>query len=91
MKKETYQITSWLEYWKIFDALIDLLNSDNKTDIALEFIDAQKYVNGLTDGWYEFKSIFENSLNANRQNLTEEQNHIANFLLTTLNKSLTSR
>lgn len=91
MKEENYQITSWLEYWKIFDDLIDLLNSENKTDIALEFINAQKYVNGLTDGWYEFKSAFENSLNANRQNFTVEQNHIANFLLSTLNKSLTNR
>lgn len=87
MKEENYQITSWLEYWKIFD----LLNSDNKTDIAVKFNDAQKYANGLTDGWYEFKLAFEKSLNANRQNVTEEQNHIANFLLTTLNKSLTNR
>ena len=91
MMEENYKITSWLEYWKIFEELIDLLNSDNKKDIALEFIDAQKYVNGLTDGWYEFKSAFENSLNANRQNLTEEQNQIVNFLLTNLNKSLTDR
>ena len=87
MKEENYQITSWLEYWKIFD----LLNSDNKTDIAVKFKDAQKYANGLTDGWYEFKLVFEKSLNANRQNVIEEQNHIANFLLTTLNKSLTNR
>jgi hypothetical protein len=65
-----------LENWKIFDELIGLLNSDNKTDFALEFMDAQKYVNGLTDGWYEFKSAFENSLNANKQNLREEQNQI---------------
>ena len=84
MKEENYQITSWLEYWKIFD----LLNSDN---IAVKFKDVQKYANGLTDGWYEFKLAFEKSLNANRQNVTEEQNHIANFLLTTLNKSLTNR
>ncbi len=91
MMEENYKVTSWLEYWKIFEELIGLLNSDNKTDIALEFIDAQKYVNGLTDGWYEFKSAFENSLNTNRQNLTEEQNQIVNFLLTTLNKSLTNR
>ena len=87
MKEENYQITSWLEYWEIFA----LLNSDNKTDIAVKFKDAQKYANGLTDGWYEFKLVFEKSLNANRQNVTEEQNHIANFLLTTLNKSLTNR
>lgn len=74
--EENNQITSWLENWKIFDELIGLLNSDNKTDCALEFMDAQKYVNGLTDGWYEFKSAFENSLNANKQNLREEQNQI---------------
>ena len=54
MKEENYQITSWLEYWEIFA----LLNSDNKTDIAVKFKDAQKYANGLTDGRYEFKLAF---------------------------------
>ena len=86
-----YTLTGWQDYWKIFDELIDLLYLDNKSIIVDEFKEAQKYVNGLTDGWYEFKFAFEKSLKTNRQHLTTEQNEIADFLLTTLNKSLTNR
>ncbi len=88
---KNYTLTGWQDYWKIFDELIDLLYLDNKTMIIDEFKDAQKYVNGLTDGWYEFKFAFEKSLKTNRQDLTKEQNEIADFLLTTLNNSLTNR
>ena len=86
-----YKLNDWQDFWKIFDELIDLLSSDNKTIIIDEFKDAQKYVNGMTDGWYEFKFAFEKSLKSNRQHLTAEQNEIAEFLITTLNKSLTNR
>lgn len=85
-----YTLTGWQDYWKIFDELIEQLLSENKSKIIAEFKDAQKYVNGLTDGWYEFKFAFEKALNSNRQNMTEEQNQIADFLLTTLNESLTN-
>ena len=86
-----YKISGWQDFWKIFDELISLLYSDKKTTIIAELKDAQKYVNGLTDGWYEFKFAFAKSLNSNRPNLTAEQNEIADFLLTTLNKALTNR
>ncbi|WP_111672078.1 hypothetical protein [Algoriphagus litoralis] len=86
-----YKLNDWQDFWKIFDELIDLLSSDNKTIIIDEFKDAQKYVNGMTDGWYEFKFAFEKSLKSNRQHLTAEQNGIAEFLITTLNKSLANR
>jgi hypothetical protein len=84
-------LTGWQDYWKIFDELIEQLYLDNKTIIIDELKNAQKYVNGLTDGWYEFKFAFEKSLKTNRHNLTTEQNEIADFLLTTLNKSLKNR
>ena len=88
---KNYQLTDWQDYWKIFDDLIEQLTSENKIEIVAEFEDAQKYVNGLTDGWYEFKFALEKSINSNKQNMTEEQYHIAEFLLTTLNKSLINR
>ena len=86
-----YKLTGWQDYWRIFDELIEQLLSENKLEITVEFKDAQKYVNGLTDGWYEFKFAFEKVLNSNRQYMTEDQNEIADFLLTTLNKSLANR
>jgi hypothetical protein len=86
-----YKLTGWQDYWKIFDELIEHLISDNKSEIIAEFKEAQKYVNGLTDGWYEFKFALEKAINSNTQNMTEEQNQIADFLLTALTKSLTNK
>jgi hypothetical protein len=86
-----YTLTGWQDYWKIFDELIEQLTSDNKAEIIVEFKEAQKYVNGLTDGWYEFKFALEKTINSNTQNMTEEENKIADFLLKTLTKSLTNR
>lgn len=82
---------AWQDYWKIFDNLIQLLSSDNKTEIIADFKEAQKYVNGLTDGWYEFKFSFEKALQIHRQEMSKEQNQIADFLLTTLNSILKNR
>ena len=86
-----YSLNGWQDYWKIFDDLIDLLKTDNQDQIILEFKDAQKYVNGLTDGWFEFKFAFEKSLKSNRTEMTVEQKEIADFLISTLNKSLKNR
>ncbi len=91
MKKEINKIKSWSEYQKIFDKLIDLLKSEDKIDIIYEFKEAQKHVNGLTYGWYEFRLAFKKSLKAKKKYMTEEQNYIADFLLTTLNKLLTNK
>ncbi|MCK9481720.1 MAG: hypothetical protein M0R38_08185 [Bacteroidia bacterium] len=86
-----YTLTGWQDYWKIFDELLVLLKADNQEQIILEFKDARLYVNGLTDGWFEFKSAFEKSLQANRTKMTVDQSDIADFLILTLNKSLTNR
>lgn len=86
-----YTLRDWKDFWNIFDELIDQLFLDNKTTIIEEFKDAQKNVNGLTDGLYEFMFAFEKTLKTNRQYLTTEQNVIADFLITTLNKSLSNR
>jgi hypothetical protein len=86
-----FSLLGWQDYWKLFDELISLLNSDNKEEISAELKDAQKYVNGLTDGWYEFKFAFEKVLQSNRVKMTSEQTEVADFLMVTLNKSLKNR
>ncbi|MCB0428980.1 MAG: hypothetical protein H6585_03510 [Flavobacteriales bacterium] len=89
MKK--YILIDWQDYWKIFDELIDLLNSDGKTEISSKLRDAQKHNNGLTDGWYEFMFAFERVLKSDRQIMTKEQWEIADFLINELKKSLKNR
>ena len=86
-----YSLSNWQDYWEIFDELIELLKHDKQDDIILELKEAQKYVNGLTDGWDEFKFAFEKCLQENRAILTKEQIDTADFLIKTLNKSLINR
>jgi len=86
-----YKLTDWQDYWKIFEELIELLSTDKKLEIIAELNDAQKHVNGLTYGWYEFKFSLEKTLDKHTQNMNAEQNYIANFLIDTLNQSLKNR
>lgn len=83
-----YSLTGWKDYWEIFDELTDLLTAKNKTEVVIELTDAKKYVNGLTDGWYEFKFAFEKAIDSNNHIMTKEQTQIGEFLITFLNKSL---
>jgi hypothetical protein len=78
---EGYNVMSWQDYWNLFDKLIELLKMDNQADIVMEFKDAQKYVNGLTDGWYEFMTAFEKSATTHKKSLTDEQISISHFLI----------
>ncbi len=80
--------TTWEEYWKLFDQLILLLSEDNQTALAKEFNDSRQYLNGLTDGWYEFKFAFERTFELNKSKMNQKQFAISNVLLNGINKAL---
>jgi hypothetical protein len=86
-----YKIEKWEDYWDIFDELINLLKFSNKEEIILDFKDSKKYLNGMTDGWYEFLNAFNTSVKNHYNNLTKEQIIIAEFLISTLRNSLKNR
>ena len=88
---EKFEINSWSDYWLIFDKFIDLLKAENKDSIVLDFMDAKKFINGLTDGWYEFKFAMEKTIKFNRQQMSAEQIQIAKFLTTALDESLSNK
>ena len=89
-KTGKFNLSSSQDYWDLFNELIELLEADNKTSIVSDFKNAQKYLNGLTDGWYEFKYALEKSLKSNRQLMTEKQINITEFLISSLNQSLSN-
>ena len=84
---KNYTLNNAQDFWNLFDQLIELLKKDHQTDIISKLKNSQKHVNGMTDGWYEFKIAFEKALIASRPNMTKEQNRLADFLLESLNKS----
>ncbi|WP_243348329.1 hypothetical protein [Parabacteroides sp. FAFU027] len=75
-------------YWNIFDELIDLLDAENKPEIASDMKAAKNCVNGLTDGWFEFKLALEKALKTYHKKMSEEEIYITEYLITNLEKSL---
>ena len=85
------RIASWEEYWKLFDDLCNSLNLDNKQFVVTELKDAQKHVNGLTDGWHEFLDKFEKVNDAHYKIFSQEQNNLTKTLIQNLKNSLSNR
>ena len=84
-------INNWTDYWKRFDQLIISLSETNQISCIEELKEAQLHVNGLTDGWFEFLEGFEKSIDKFRNQLSKDQIHQANILISTLRNILTNR
>ena len=79
-------IKSWADYWKTFDLLIEKLREGNRGQIISELKEAQKYVNGMTDGWYDFMIEMEKIVESNKRNMTMEEVELTNDLIEYLRK-----
>lgn len=82
---------NWEEYWQLFDNLCTSLKYDNKQFIVTELKEAQKHVNGLTDGWHEFLDEFEKVNKIYGHTFSTEQKHLTKKLIQTLKNSLRAR
>ncbi len=83
-----FKVNGWKDYWKLFDELISLLKAQEKDACVADFIHAQRTVNGLTDGWFDFLDEFERMITKHRHHMTNDQLEIANCLAETLRKTL---
>jgi hypothetical protein len=79
------------DYWFIFDQLCDNLTNRKRVDIAEKLKYAQKYVNGLTDGWYEFKNGLDMVYMADKGDLTSNELIDLEYLRNEINKTLNNR
>ena len=89
--RDIKNIKSWSDYWKIFDNLCLSLTNQGKTKIVQEFKEAQKYVNGLTDGWFDFLDKFKTSYQDNLNDLEIEDKEKSKLLIDALSASLKGR
>jgi hypothetical protein len=94
-KRQTKQsqkgIASWEEFWKLFDDLCNSINLDNKQTAVTDLKEAQKHVNGLTDGWHGFLNEFKKVNKEHNQSFSKEQNDMAKALIENLESSLRNR
>lgn len=91
MSSNQTAINSWEEYWLLFDNLCDALKSNNKQFVVTELKEAQKHVNGLTDGWHEFLEKFEKVNNTYGKEFSTDQTNLAKTLIQNLKSSLGNR
>lgn len=55
-------ITNWQDYWKQFDEMVHSLEDKGHLLLVVDLKEAQSYVNGMTDGWFEFVVRFQQAL-----------------------------
>ena len=83
-----YEVNNWEEYWIRYDSLVKNLNKENQFELANKLVDAKKRVNGLTDGWFEFKNEFEVIIKQNKSLLNIVNLELSLFLIKTIKSSL---
>ena len=83
-----YEVNNFEEYWKKYDSLVKNLKKEHQFELANKLVDAKKNVNGLTDGWFEFKNEFEVAIKQNKSILNNVNLELALFLIKTIKLSL---
>ena len=83
-----YEVNNWDEYWIKYDSLVKNLKKENQFELANKLVDAKKSVNGLTDGWFEFKNEFEVVIKQNKSILNIVNLELSLFLIKTIKSSL---
>jgi hypothetical protein len=83
-----YEVNNFEEYWIKYDSLVKNLKKEHQFELANKLVDAKKNVNGLTDGWFEFKNEFEVVIKQNKSILNIVNLELALFLIKTIKSSL---
>ena len=78
---------SEFDYWKTYDALCQDVQQNGNEELAYKLKDIKGYVNGLTDGWYEFLYAFETTIDQSRA-LSVEHHEKGRLLIDTLKENL---
>lgn len=81
------RINNRSEYWQRYDTLCSNIKSENN-QLAEQLINAKLHVNGLTDGWYDFLSLFKELIFKNADTLSSDCKVQADILITQLEKVL---
>ena len=79
-----YEVNNFEEYWIKYDSLVKNLKKEHQFELANKLVDAKKNVNGLTDGWFEFKNEFEVIIKQNKSLLNIVNLELSLFLIKTI-------
>jgi hypothetical protein len=85
------KIETWEGYWNLFDELCHSLTAHDQTEVVVDLREAQRYVNGLTDGWHEFLNYFQQAMKHKKKAFDKTERDLADYLVQTLKQSLSRR
>lgn len=71
-----------------FTNFCESLSNNGKSNIATRLNDAKKYLNGLTDGWFDFKNEVDSIFNLYKTELSDNELSYFECLRVELNKML---
>lgn len=78
-------------YWDTFDKYCASLTKKNQLEVVAKLKDAKKYVNGLTDGWYEYLIRVKQLRSDYENQLEKEENKELDYLIKSIDKMLRNR
>jgi hypothetical protein len=74
LKKKILKRTESIDgYWATFDELCGSLAKRNKVEIAERLITAKTLVNGLTDGWHNYRKELDDIYGMSQEELTDKE------------------
>ncbi|MBC5773883.1 hypothetical protein H8S95_07395 [Pontibacter sp. KCTC 32443] len=78
-------------YWDTFQEFIKKLETQKHFELVEELEDAQKYVNGLTDGWYEFLNKLKVIYDQSSHVLAKDDSDKLKYLVESIDSMLNNR
>ena len=79
------------QYWEVFDELCSSLEQRGELAVVKSLRDSQRYVNGLTDGWWDFLEHFRSAVKAVDKDVRQHERELITTLDSTLHDVLTKR
>ncbi len=76
------------DFWNSWESVVDELRNSGEVHVARELQESRSYLNGLTDGWFEFLREAELVMIRNSALITPRQYDQLNQILKKVRQSL---
>ena len=78
-------------YWDTFEKYCDSLTIKHQFEIVDKLRNAQKYINGLTDGWHEYLMSIKKVKKEFKSQLDKDDEKQLDYLIESIDKMLRDR
>lgn len=76
------------EYWKKYEELNQSFKKTGRIEVSDSLENARSYINGLTDGWFEFLNSLKEIQILFEVEMSEQESHELNSIILELERNL---